>query len=37
VPFSITIPPEEIDPELPAKLVEEAEGILPWAVAATLR
>lgn len=37
VPFSITIPPDEIDPELPAKLLEEAEGILAWAVAGTLR
>jgi len=37
VPFSITIPPEEIDPELPGKLLAEAEGILAWAVAGTLR
>jgi putative DNA primase/helicase len=37
VPFSITIPPEEIDAELPAKLLAEAEGILAWAVSGTLR
>ena len=37
VPFSITIPPEEIDQELPGKLHAEAEGILAWAVAGTMR
>ncbi len=37
LPFSITIPAEEIDPELPGKLLAEAEGILAWAVAGTLR
>jgi putative DNA primase/helicase len=37
VPFTVTIPPEEIDPEMPAKLLAEAEGILAWAVAGTLR
>lgn len=32
IPFSVTIPPEEQDPELPAKLQKEAPGILHWAV-----
>jgi putative DNA primase/helicase len=32
VPFTITIPPEERDPELPDKLLEERAGILAWAV-----
>ncbi len=32
VPFEVTIPPEEIDRELPQKLLAEAEGILAWAV-----
>lgn len=30
IPFSVEIPPNEIDRELPAKLMEEAEGILAW-------
>jgi len=32
VPFTVTIPPEEIDKTLPRKLLAEAEGILAWAV-----
>jgi putative DNA primase/helicase len=32
VPFTVTIPPEERDPELPDKLLEERAGILAWAV-----
>jgi putative DNA primase/helicase len=32
VPFTITIPPEERDRELPDKLQAEREGILAWAV-----
>lgn len=32
IPFTVTIPPEEIDKGLPRKLVAEAEGILAWAV-----
>ena len=32
IPFTATIPPEEIDRELPAKLLDEAEGILAWIV-----
>jgi len=32
IPFTITIPPEEIDRELGSKLLGEAEGILAWAV-----
>jgi putative DNA primase/helicase len=32
VPFRVTIPADEIDRELPAKLLAEAEGILSWAV-----
>jgi putative DNA primase/helicase len=33
IPFTVTIPPEEIDKSLPRKLLAEAEGILAWAVA----
>jgi putative DNA primase/helicase len=33
VPFTVTIPHDEIDRELPARLLAEAEGILAWAVA----
>ncbi|HXJ38426.1 MAG TPA: phage/plasmid primase, P4 family [Bryobacteraceae bacterium] len=33
IPFTVRIPKEEIDRELPAKLLTEAEGILAWAVA----
>jgi putative DNA primase/helicase len=32
IPFTVTIPPEEIDKSLPRKLLGEAEGILAWAV-----
>jgi putative DNA primase/helicase len=32
IPFTVTIPPEEIDKSLPRKLLLEAEGILAWAV-----
>lgn len=37
IPFEITIPPEEIDRELPAKLMAEADGILAWAVEGAVR
>ena len=33
IPFVVTIPDEEIDRDLSAKLLAEAEGILAWAVA----
>ena len=33
IPFTVTIPKQEIDRELQAKLMAEAEGILAWAVA----
>lgn len=32
IPFTVTIPPEEQDPELPEKLRAEFPGILAWAV-----
>ncbi len=32
IPFTVTIPREQIDKELPGKLLTEAEGILAWAV-----
>jgi putative DNA primase/helicase len=32
IPFTITIPKEKIDKQLPEKLLSEAEGILAWAV-----
>jgi len=32
IPFTTAIPPEEQDTELPEKLLEEAPGILAWAV-----
>ncbi len=32
IPFTVTIPPEEIDKSMPRKLLAEAEGILAWAV-----
>jgi putative DNA primase/helicase len=37
IPFDVTITPEEIDRELPAKLAAEAEGILAWMVAGAMR
>lgn len=37
IPFDVTIPKEEQDPELPNKLIAEAEGILTWAVAGAIR
>jgi putative DNA primase/helicase len=37
IPFDLTIPAEEIDRELPAKLLVEAEGILAWMVAGAMR
>lgn len=37
IPFTTTIPAAEIDRELPAKLLAEAEGILAWAVAGAVR
>ena len=32
VPFTVTIPPDQRDPDLPEKLREEAGGILQWAI-----
>ncbi|SDB47216.1 phage/plasmid primase, P4 family, C-terminal domain-containing protein [Bauldia litoralis] len=32
IPFTVTIPPAERDPDLSAKLLREADGILAWAV-----
>lgn len=32
IPFTVTIPKEKIDRDLPQKLLDEAEGILAWAV-----
>ncbi len=37
IPFTVTIPAEEIDKSLPRKLLAEAEGILAWAVAGAMR
>jgi putative DNA primase/helicase len=37
IPFTITIAAEEIDRELPGKLMAEAEGILAWLVAGAVR
>ncbi|MEK7752462.1 MAG: phage/plasmid primase, P4 family [Acidobacteriota bacterium] len=37
IPFEVVIPPEEIDRELPDKLLAEAEGVLAWAVAGAVR
>jgi putative DNA primase/helicase len=37
IPFTVTIPKEEIDKSLPKKLLAEAEGILAWAVAGELK
>ena len=36
IPFTVTIPAEEIDKSLPRKLLAEAEGILAWAVEGAL-
>jgi putative DNA primase/helicase len=35
IPFTVQIPNDEIDKDLPKKLVSEAEGILAWAVEGT--
>ena len=37
IPFDVVIPEEDKDPELLAKLIEEAEGLLAWAVAGARR
>jgi putative DNA primase/helicase len=37
IPFAVVIPDEEIDRELPSKLMEEGEGILAWAVLGAVR
>lgn len=37
IPFDVAIPPEEIDRELPDRLIAEAEGILAWAVEGAVR
>lgn len=37
IPFDVTIPKDEQDPELPAKLIAEAEGILAWTVDGAVR
>ena len=37
IPFDVTIPKDEQDPELPDKLIREAEGILAWTVAGAVR
>jgi putative DNA primase/helicase len=37
IPFTVTIPPEEIDRQLPVKLLAEAEGVLAWCVAGAKR
>ena len=37
IPFGVIISDEEIDRELPGKLMAEAEGILAWAVAGAIR
>lgn len=36
VPFTVQIPPSEVDPELPEKLRAELPGILSWAIAGCL-
>ncbi len=36
IPFRHTIPSEEVDRDMPAKLMSEAEGILGWAVAGSV-
>jgi putative DNA primase/helicase len=37
IPFTVTIPREEIDKDLPAKLLADAEGVLVWAVQGAIR
>lgn len=37
IPFNVTISPDEIDRELPTKLMAEAPGILAWIVAGAVR
>jgi putative DNA primase/helicase len=37
IPFTVTIPPEEVDKKLPEKLREEMPGILRWAVEGCLK
>jgi putative DNA primase/helicase len=37
IPFDVTIPADEIDRDLPAKLLAESEGILAWMVAGAVR
>jgi putative DNA primase/helicase len=37
IPFDVTIPPDEIDRDLPNKLLAESEGILVWAVRGAVR
>jgi putative DNA primase/helicase len=32
IPFNVQIPADQQDPDLPAKLLEESEGILQWAI-----
>lgn len=37
IPFDVSIPIDEIDRELPAKLIAEGEGILAWGVSGAVR
>ncbi len=37
IPFTVTITADEIDRELPAKLMAEAEGILAWIIQGAVR
>ena len=37
IPFTVTIAPEEMDRQLPAKLLAEAEGVLAWCVVGAQR
>lgn len=36
IPFTVQIPPEEVDPKLPERLREELPGVLNWALAGCL-